>query len=482
MTKVSNRTRARDFQTIWVENFSRLLDLFLGIVQEIYLGVRARALPWTNCFLWGTIANVLVIYRIDNWLLKHGHLEGIYPVGIPYIVYSLLISISPILLWAFYRVLLKRRLLRRLTSVFHSIGLKNGLGILPRFVSDKPLDAWTRILRLKKENLPKNRFIEAKSSLESALQVYVDEIKEHISSGTIDIIYAHKPMPQFLTLDCATLPPDQIIVGSTRSGNVTASFSDVPHLLVAGQTGGGKSTCLRQWITTLLVSNPNYKFTLIDLKGGLEFQIFEGLKQVFVAPDLGIAVGELRAIAEELEQRKEILKSNHCKDIEAFRKIPVDDRLTPKSRALFTSFDRHIIVIDEVAELFLSGAGFSAKDTQSAREATGKIARQGRAVGLHLIVGTQRPDARALDTQIKANMTGKICFQMADQHSSLVVLGNARAKDLPPVAGRAIWQNGMKQIEVQIPFLDIQRTEELLTHLRTSPALPPSKYENSILQ
>ncbi|MCX6126038.1 MAG: hypothetical protein NTV34_15000, partial [Proteobacteria bacterium] len=76
--------------------------------------------------------------------------------------------------------------------------------------------------------------------------------------------------------------------------------------------------------------------------------------------------------------------------------------------------------------------------------------------------GTQRPDARALDTQIKANLPGKVCFQMADTPSSMVVLGNGRARDLPGIPGRAIWQRGLKMIEVQTPFIDPSEVETLL--------------------
>lgn len=314
--------------------------------------------------------------------------------------------------------------------------------------------------------MAKNRFDEAKEAIESSLHIFIDELRDNRAAGTVDIIYAHEPMMHVVELKETGLPPDHFIVGTTRSGPLMSEFQTTPHLLVAGQTGGGKSTCIRQWVTTLYLSNPSYQFTLIDLKSGLEFQIFEKLARVDVTASMAEAVADLEALSEELENRMEALKANAAKDLERFRKIPRANRKQPEKRTVNLDFDRHIIVIDEIAELFLTSSGGSAKETGRAREIVSKIARQGRAVGLNLIVGTQRPDARALDTQVKANLTGKICFQMADQHSSLVVLGSARAKDLPPVPGRAIWQNGIKQIEVQVPYLDVQRTENILAPIR----------------
>lgn len=445
-----------------------LLRFLGGIVRETFYGFRANTIPWVECFLWGTFANLFVIYDLDRKILHELELQSFYPHSfLMFLPYSLAVSFSGIMFWGIYRASLTVRLLKRLTNTFQSIGLKNSLGHLPGFVSDRPLDSHTRLMRLKRHNLPKSRFDEAKDAIEGSLQVYIDEIRENRETGTVDLIYAHKPMPSFVEMDNLSLQKDSLIVGATRSGSIEINLQDVPHLLVAGQTGGGKSTCMRQWITSLIVSNPKYKFTLIDLKGGLEFQTFEKIKHVTVVPDVEGAVRKLNNLATELEERKLILKENNCKDIDAFAKIQNDNRKEVAGIPLKPNFSRKIVVVDEIAELFLSNGSSNAKSIQAARESTSKIARQGRAVGLHLIVGTQRPDSRALDTQIKANLVGKICFQMADQHSSLVVLGNVRAKNLPPIAGRAIWQSGLKQIEVQMPYLSIEKTEALLAHLKT---------------
>jgi S-DNA-T family DNA segregation ATPase FtsK/SpoIIIE len=163
-----------------------------------------------------------------------------------------------------------------------------------------------------------------------------------------------------------------------------------------------------------------------------------------------------------MESRLKLLKKNACKDILDYFKIPKADRLKLDSDEKNSGEDlaRHMIVVDEAAEMFLSGEGRSTAEVNSAKAVLSRVARQGRAVGIHLVVATQRPDARALDTQIKANLTGVLCFPMANDASSILVLGNGRATDLPFIPGRALWKQGRELQEVQTPLLS---TKEMLS-------------------
>jgi hypothetical protein len=432
------------------------------VLTELFYGAKSGRLPWTICCGVGLAITLSVVIGLDSYVWQKLAVDFMVVIQPPlFQIYFCFAAMLPFLSWGLYQAALKQRLLKRLTNVFTTSGLKNALGKYPQFIFDHAIDSHTRIMRLTRANLAKSKFDEAKESLESALQVYIDEIKEQRSHGTIDILYAHEPMPEVVALQTPVLRADHFIVGHGRSGPLETNFEDVPHILVAGQTGGGKSTFLRQLIVSLYVSNPKYSFTLADLKGGLEFQTFEKLSRVNVLSEPAIASVTLAGFEKELERRYELLKRVGCKDLAAYGK------LSSEKRKGLPDVNRHVIVIDEVAELFLTGAITSSKESQIARRVCGKIARLGRAVGLHLIAGTQRPDARALDTQIKAQLTGKICFQMGDTASSMVVLSNGRARDLPGIPGRAIWQVGMRQIEVQVPFLSIEGADKILQSHRT---------------
>ncbi len=124
--------------------------------------------------------------------------------------------------------------------------------------------------------------------------------------------------------------------------------------------------------------------------------------------------------------------------------------------------NRHIVVIDEAAELFLANGRSNMSQVQELNRKVIRIAAQGRAVGIHLIVATQKPDTKAISSQIKANLTGIISFPMATLGASFSILGNGRAKELPSTPGRAIYKSGLDQFEVQTPFISPEQAKSEL--------------------
>lgn len=454
----------------WGDKAWRLVKGIGDIVSEFWYGAKTQTLPWAKCLVIGIVAMIVLLNEWDYLLWDKFSLGDFRPTTFPWFqIYAVPLALSGFGIWCLYQVALKRRLSKQLTHAFLDADLKSRRGKFPTFIFDRPLDTYSRKLRLGKSGMSKDRFKQAIPALESSLHIFIDEMRENRKSGTIDVLYSHDEMENVFKLDdIHSVKGRSVIIGKTRADTLRVDIDSVPHILVGGLTGGGKSTFLRQVISTLYVNNSKYRFSLIDLKEGLEFQLFENLPRVDVKKTASDAVGKLGLLQTMLEDRLKILGANKCKDIIAFQKLDKDKRTYPDGTPRDVNFDREIIVIDEIAELFLAGGAASAQESKSAREIISRIARIGRAAGLHLVLGTQRPDKRALDTQIKANLPGKLCFQMSDNASSMVMLGNGRAKDLPGIAGRAIWQHGLNMLEVQTPFLDADEAADLLARHQQS--------------
>ena len=443
------------------------LRTFVAPFTELYYGITSRTLPWDICCGIGAGATAIVLLHFDVLLFRRLGILKFYPVKpILYWTYATFIVTSGFWMWTILQTGRRRMLLRHLTEAFNCSGLRNRLGKLPNFIFDRPLDTYTRKLKISNARLSIDDFKKAKSSLESALQIYVDDIKEQRENGTVEIMYSHFPMPLVCTLkNIQEVGANKFVIGNTRAQQIKANIEDVPHLLVAGQTSSGKSTFLRQFITTLYLNNKTHEFTLIDLKGGLEFQLFENLERVSVVANLTDAANKLKIFSQLLEDRMKMLKINKCKDISQFLKLPKEKR-APIEGGKFVNLSRRMIVIDEAADIFLAGNQVATGDIQNARRILIEIARKGRAVGLHMVVATQRPDSKSIDSQVKANLPGILCFQMPNDASSMTVLGTGRATDLPPIPGRAIWKSGADQLEVQTPLLSPEEAEELLKSYR----------------
>ncbi len=431
--------------------------LLLEPIKELARGIYTNTIPWDICAGWMIGATFLLFFKVDHFLISYTRLKSLYPYSpFFYKFYAFSLSTAAFWGWAWLEVKKKREKLKLLTNAFKNAGLESKIGRLPNIIGDFPLDPMTRKMRLTNAGFPLSSFQNQVKFIESELGIFVDEIKENRENRSVDIIYSHFPMAKEVKYS-----PDQtsrsyeFVVGQTRAHTIKTSLRESPHLLVAGQTNGGKSTFLRQFIVHLAMNNNGSKFLLIDLKGGLEFSMFENRKQFVVVPDVYAAIAELQKINKMLEERMEFLKANQCKDLDSY--IKKENKAQKPIR-----LGRQIVVVDEAAEMFLAGHHAKAKEIQAARLVLSRIARQGRAVGIHLVVATQRPDSRSLDPQVKANLTGVLCFQMMNDSSSIAVLGNGRATDLPKIPGRAIWKNGIEMLEVQAPLLTAEEATDLL--------------------
>jgi len=233
-----------------------------------------------------------------------------------------------------------------------------------------------------------------------------------------------------------------IALGKDITGSpVTADLTRMPHLLVAGATGTGKSVCLNAMINSLLfkASPEMVRFLMIDPKR-IELSIYQDIPHLLhpVVTQPGEATKALRWAVEEMEYRYGLLSDRGVRNIEAFngkliKENPSNDGDSPQRPLPYI-----VIVIDELADLMM----VSSKEVE---DTIIRLAQMARAAGIHLIIATQRPSVDVLTGIIKANLPSRISFQVSSRVDSRTILDAIGAEHLlgegdmlymPPGVGR----------------------------------------------
>lgn len=224
------------------------------------------------------------------------------------------------------------------------------------------------------------------------------------------------------------------------------SLGRMYSMLVAGTIGGGKSNFLNVAICTLIRRNSpeRLRIVLVDLKGGLEFQFYDGIPHLISVPDIapsGIAdkneqvPGVLRWLHTEGERRMELLRAAEVKNIGSYNAHKQNRRLP-----------HLLLVIDEWADVM-----YNRDIRYECEETLANVAQRYRAVGLHVILCTQIPKTEVISTRIKGVLPAKLAFSVPSNAASMVIIDNGAARQLSP-SGRAIFQWDDEQ-EVQTPFI-----------------------------
>ena len=255
-------------------------------------------------------------------------------------------------------------------------------------------------------------------------------------------------IPNFASFDefekmPSTMPPLAFYVGQTTNGmNVFRTLSDAPHMIVAGQTGGGKSNLLNGIICGMIKRNDEtvVKLVLFDLKGGVEFDSFYGIPQLWAFDDDKDGIVEypeaiipaLEAIKRECDRRLALLKKAKVKNIGELNRGKHPKNRLPYLVGIFDEYTTARKMAGEKVETLLS-----------------TIANLSRAAGIHFIIGTQYPKAEILSTLISVNFPWRMAFNMTPAASSSV-LGSWNASGLTPT-GRAILQTSDGEIMLQTP-------------------------------
>jgi len=210
-----------------------------------------------------------------------------------------------------------------------------------------------------------------------------------------------------------------IALGRDVSGKpVFADLARMPHLLVAGSTGTGKTICLNSIILSLLYQNSPevLRFILVDPKR-VEFSLYKDLPHLLcpVIFDAQKTVNALKWLIEEMERRFDILSAERARDILSF-----NEKMLKKGEEPLPYI---VLIVDELADLMAARG-------REIEAGIVRLAQMARAVGIHLIVATQRPSVEVITGLIKANITSRITFQVASQVDSRTVLDTAGAEKL----------------------------------------------------
>ena len=252
----------------------------------------------------------------------------------------------------------------------------------------------------------------------------------------------------------------KVALGKDILGNpIPLDIRRLPHLLIAGATGSGKSVCVNTIITSLMYNyEPGYlRFILIDPKM-VELQIYNGSPHLLtpVITETQSAQTALKWIIYEMDRRYRLLSDRTCRDIEKYNHI------IKESGEAEEPLPYVITIIDELADLMMSS---STKDIEGYIT---RIAQKARAVGIHLVLATQRPSVDVITGVIKANFPARIAFQVAQKTDSRTILDQNGAEKLLG-RGDMLYQSPMCSFPVRIQGSYVSEDEivKIVNYLRT---------------
>jgi S-DNA-T family DNA segregation ATPase FtsK/SpoIIIE len=271
-------------------------------------------------------------------------------------------------------------------------------------------------------------------------------------------------------------------LGKTIGGEaVIADLARMPHLLVAGTTGSGKSVSINTMILSLLYHHTpeTCRIILIDPKM-LELSVYDGIPHLLtpVVTDPKKAVSALRWAVREMEDRYRKMAKLGVRNIDGYNARLKESGSEPLTRLVQTGFDRRtgeaifeeevlalepipyiVVIVDEMADLMM----VAGKDIEGAIQ---RLAQMARAAGIHLIMATQRPSVDVITGTIKANFPTRISFQVTSKIDSRTILGEMGAEQLLGMGDMLYMAGGGRIQRVHGPFVADEEVEDIVGHLK----------------
>ena len=265
-----------------------------------------------------------------------------------------------------------------------------------------------------------------------------------------------------------------IALGKTISNETfVVDLAKMPHLLMAGATGQGKSVGLNAVLTSLLYKKhpAEVKFVLVDPKK-VELTLFNKIERHYLAklPDSEDAIitdntkviNTLNSLCIEMDNRYEMLKNAFCRNIKEYNEKFKARKLNPNDGHKFLPYI--VLVVDEFADLIMTAG--KEVETPIAR-----LAQLARAIGIHLIIATQRPSVNVITGIIKANFPARIAFRVTSKIDSRTILDSSGADQLIG-RGDLLYTQGNDMVRIQCAFVDTPEVEKLTDYIGSQKAYP----------
>ena len=265
-----------------------------------------------------------------------------------------------------------------------------------------------------------------------------------------------------------------IALGKTITNEVfLVDLAKMPHILVAGATGQGKSVGLNAIITSLLYKKhpAELKFVLVDPKK-VEFSIYSVIEHHFLAKlpneaepiitDVTKVVQTLNSICVEMDTRYDLLKLAHVRNVKEYNEKFINRQLNPEKGHKYMPYI--VVVIDEFGDLIMTAG----KDVELP---IARIAQLARAVGIHMIIATQRPTTNIITGTIKANFPARIAFRVSQMVDSRTILDRPGANQLIG-RGDMLFLQGADPVRVQCAFIDTPEVANITEYIARQQGYP----------
>ncbi|HEY5508983.1 MAG TPA: DNA translocase FtsK, partial [Paludibacter sp.] len=254
-------------------------------------------------------------------------------------------------------------------------------------------------------------------------------------------------------------------------------LAKMPHLLVAGATGQGKSVGLNAIITSLLYKKhpAELKLVLVDPKK-VEFNIYGDIEKHFLAKlpdgddaiitDTSKVVETLNSLCKEMDDRYDLLKKAHVRNLKEYNEKFTNRHLNPEKGHRFLPYI--VVIVDEFGDLIMTAG-------KEVEMPIARIAQLARAVGIHMIIATQRPSVNIITGVIKANFPARVAFRVSSMIDSRTILDAPGANQLVG-RGDMLFSQGSDLVRVQCAFVDTPEVENVVNHIKVQQSYPTAFY------